>query len=84
MDGKIVFIHFWTVLVIPIVMGCSDESYFFLGAKMTVFVLHRSDIDEVPSSSGLLTFVREAGPLGYSLVFQYPFPDIAAGIKAFV
>lgn len=73
-----------TVQVTPIVTGDCNESYFLLGAKMLVFVLHRSDMDEIVSSIIPLFVVREAGPLGYSFLCQYPFPEFIFGIEAFV
>lgn len=84
MDRKIVFMPSGRGQVIPIVIGGGNESYFFLGAKTLVFVLHRSDIEEIVSSIIPLIFVREAGPLGYSFLFQYPFPEFIFGIEAFV
>jgi hypothetical protein len=83
MDRKIVFIPSGSLVIKPIVMGGGNESYFFLGAKMLVFVLHRSDMDEIVSSI-IPLFVREAGPLGYSFLCQYPFPEFSFGIEAFV
>ena len=84
MDRKIVFMHFGRVQVTPIVRGGGNESYFFLHPKMLVFEHHRCDINEIPSSSPLIIFVRDAVPLGYSFLCQYPFPDIFSSIEAFV